>query len=201
MSKCTRLGCLKEYKEEENKDGSCVYHDGKPIFHELKKGWTCCNQVVYDWDEFQKLKGCRVGQHTDVKNSFEFFKSQNAQGNSQTENANDIVKNEPKPVIIDINEYEKEQKRIADEKKKNEVVNTEPLKNGEGKLYCSNAGCTLKVYKEEENNDIACKYHEGKPVFHDLKKYWTCCKTETWDWDEFMKLPTCAVGKHQPKFK
>lgn len=199
MLKCTRLGCLKEYKEEQNSDSSCIYHDGKPIFHELKKGWTCCNQIVYDWDEFQKLKGCRVGRHTDQKNTVEFFKSQNAQGG--VESSGNIVKEEKKEVVKDIAEYEREEKRKRDELEKLKEQNKEPMKNSEGKLFCGNLGCKDKTYVEDKNTDTACNYHSGKPVFHDLKKFWTCCKTETWDWDEFMKIPTCAVGRHIPKYK
>lgn len=39
--KCKRNGCKKAY--EENNPTACHYHPGKPIFHDLKKGWTCCN--------------------------------------------------------------------------------------------------------------------------------------------------------------
>lgn len=75
--KCKRNGCKKPYKENENNEQACNYHPGKPIFHDLKKGWTCCNQIVYDWDDFQKLKTCAVGAHTDqeVDSSGEFYKS------------------------------------------------------------------------------------------------------------------------------
>lgn len=38
--------------ESENGPEACNYHSGKPLFHDLKKGWTCCNMIVYDWDEF-----------------------------------------------------------------------------------------------------------------------------------------------------
>lgn len=40
---CKNKGCLKKYKESENDENACKYHDGKPIFHELRKGWACCN--------------------------------------------------------------------------------------------------------------------------------------------------------------
>ena len=75
------------------------------------------------------------------------------------------------------------------------------MKNSEGKLFCSNPGCKSKVYKEEENNDGACEYHKGQPIFHDLMKKWSCCPKETWDWDEFMKIPQCSKGAHKPKYK
>ena len=62
---------------------------------------------------------------------------------------------------------------------------------------CGNKGCTKKHFIDDENADDACNYHTGEPVFHDLKKYWSCCTTKvTYDWDDFMKLPTCAVGRH-----
>ena len=78
LKKCRRLGCGKEYYEKDNVEGSCHYHDGKPMFHDTKKGWTCCNQVAYDWDEFQKLQPCKVGKHSDVPpEKIEFFKSDN----------------------------------------------------------------------------------------------------------------------------
>ena len=47
--KCFRPGCGKKYTDENNTETSCNFHDGKPIFHDIKKGWTCCNKLVYDW--------------------------------------------------------------------------------------------------------------------------------------------------------
>ena len=55
QKKCTHLGYGKLYYEKDNIEGACHYHDGKPMFHDTKKGWTCCNEVAYDWDELQKL--------------------------------------------------------------------------------------------------------------------------------------------------
>jgi disease resistance protein len=71
----------------------------------------------------------------------------------------------------------------------------------DGKFMCANKGCTKKSFVPEENNDQACNYHTGEPVFHDLKKSWSCCGKVTYDWDDFMKLPTCAVSSHQMKYK
>lgn len=49
---CKRNGCHKFYSEDQNSENSCNYHPGKPIFHDLKKGWACCNQIAWDWDDF-----------------------------------------------------------------------------------------------------------------------------------------------------
>ena len=102
--RCKRHGCLKWYNPEENEDGVCHYHPGQPIFHDLKKGWTCCNKVVYDWDEFQKLPTCATGKHTDNKEEAqEFYKSSTVQNA-----ANALKKEEGKKIVVkDINEYNK----------------------------------------------------------------------------------------------
>jgi disease resistance protein len=113
--KCMRPGCGKEYTEGENTETSCHYHPGKPIFHDIKKGWTCCNKIVYEWDEFTKLVGCEVGRHSDVKQDAGFFKS------SAVENAQKGIDKAEKVQIKSIDEHEKEVKRLEDEKKKLEA--------------------------------------------------------------------------------
>lgn len=201
-----RPGCAKDYTESENSETSCSYHNGKPMFHDVKKGWTCCNQVVYDWDEFTKLKGCQVGSHTDIKQENEFFKS------SAVSNAQKGIDKEdtPQVKVRDIGEYEKEQKRIVEEKKKKEEEKPKEVlvsvyiyiqKSSDGKFFCGNPGCASKTYNLDQNEEGCCKHHAGQPVFHDRKKYWTCCKQEAYDWDDFMKLDPCVVGKHIPKYK
>jgi disease resistance protein len=113
--KCMRPGCGKEYFEKDNTDTTCNYHPGKPIFHDVKKGWTCCNKLVYDWDEFTKLTGCEVARHTDIKQEAEFFKS------STVDNAQKGIDKVEKAPIKSINEYEKEVKKLEEEKKKLEA--------------------------------------------------------------------------------
>ena len=71
------------------------------------------------------------------------------------------------------------------------------------KYYCGNPGCATKTFAMDENGAEACHHHTGEAIFHDLKKYWSCCSSERpcHDWDDFMKLPTCAVGEHTIKYK
>ena len=199
---CKNGGCLKKFNPTENKDDSCKYHSGKPIFHDLKKGWTCCNVIVYDWDEFEKIEGCTTGKHLEKKvkkettNQGEFFQSNTvnrAKGGIENHGA---VQSEVKN-IEDFNKQEEKRKEL--EKKEEEKKEKKYFLTKNGKWRCTNKGCA-KEFVEEDNCDGACKYHVGAPVFHDLKKYWSCCaQKETWDWDEFMKIPTCAEGRHIPK--
>ena len=65
QKKCLRPGCNKLYQESENNGTACSFHSGKPIFHDTRKGWECCKKIVYDWDEFEQIKGCCTGPHTD----------------------------------------------------------------------------------------------------------------------------------------
>ena len=73
--KWRRPGWGLKYKESENTVTSCKFHNGKPIFHDIKKGWACWNSVWYDWDEFENIKGCCVGKHSDEKIENDFWKS------------------------------------------------------------------------------------------------------------------------------
>lgn len=197
---CTNQGCRKKYNEAENSETACSYHDGKPIFHDIKKGWTCCNQIVYDWEEFMVIPGCKKGSHSDstVKGT-DFFKSSTV---SNAEKGIERVNDNQVNNVRDIKAYEDEQKRIEEEKKKKEAEKPkEIIKTSDGKYYCGNPGCIDKTFDPEKNNEGDCKHHTGNPIFHDRKKLWTCCKQEAYDWDDFMKLPSCTVGKHAPKYK
>ncbi|KRX08230.1 hypothetical protein PPERSA_07710 [Pseudocohnilembus persalinus] len=202
--KCVRNGCGKKYQENENNGQACNFHPGKPIFHDLKKGWTCCNQIVYDWDEFEKIPKCATGEHTNIKTDAnlkgqdQFFKSDTV---SNADNAQKKHEEKEKVKINKISDYNKkveEKQKEKEDQEPSKVQEIVVLANGNYK--CINKGCQ-KEFDPKENQDTSCNYHSGQPVFHDLKKYWTCCKKETYDWDDFMKLPTCTVGKHVPKTK
>ena len=67
------------YEDKENDGTACKFHPGKPIFHDIKKGWDCCSKVAYDWDGFQKIEGCTIGPHSDQKEETGFWKSSTVQ--------------------------------------------------------------------------------------------------------------------------
>ncbi|KAI9100679.1 HSP20-like chaperone [Phlyctochytrium arcticum] len=60
---------------------------------------------------------------------------------------------------------------------------------------CTNKGCG-KEYDEKANNDTACEFHAGAPVFHEGLKSWSCCTKKVVDFDEFLKIPGCTIGRH-----
>lgn len=194
--RCQNPGCQRDYLEAENSDTACRYHSGKPIFHDVKKGWACCNQIVYDWDEFARIPGCQQGRHSDEKRSTEFQPSQiveNAQRALDRDSRNRPIRN--------IEDYEREEEEK--QKKLQAAAESQPQipdLTADGKYKCANFGCN-KPYDPAENPEGSCHYHPNGPMFHDVKKFWTCCNATAWDWDEFQALPTCTVGVHRPKYK
>ena len=65
-----------------------------------------------------------------------------------------------------------------------------------GKLRCKNFGCQQE-YTEAENTDTACRHHVNHPMFHDTRKWWTCCDgVKVYSFDEMLTIPGCQVGRH-----
>ena len=122
--------------------------------------------IRYDWDEFQKIKGCTIGTHSNVKEQLEFFQS-NTVNNAQK--GIDAIPNAPAPVqprTVDQENKEYEAKKAAEAKKDVEMV---LFYTKDGKLKCTNKGCN-KAFEEKDNADDFCKYHPGAPVwFYVLK--------------------------------
>ena len=101
-----------------------------------------------------------------------------------------LIVSGPSPVIGSAR-----QKVLDEEKRKAEEAEAK-RKWAEGKVKCQNFGCA-QLFDPNDNPEGSCKHHVGPPFFHDCNKGWTCCKGKTaMDWDDFQKLPTCAVGRH-----
>lgn len=66
-------------------------------------------------------------------------------------------------------------------------------------LTCYNKACSTKgKFEESENGEEACRFHPGGPVFHDALKGWSCCKKRVTDFGEFLAIPGCTAGAHNP---
>lgn len=61
---------------------------------------------------------------------------------------------------------------------------------------CKNYGCQ-KHFELADNGPDACTYHEGAPVFHDTRKWWSCCEeAKVYDFDALYAVPGCKRGPH-----
>jgi len=180
---CKNLGCNTWYVEEMNSDTACHYHSGAPVFHDLAKFWSCCEGTkAMDWEEFQAIPACCVGRHCN-ESKVELFKPSSM----------------PMPTAQPLTEAEiREAEAAAAPAAPAPVVEDKPGPIIDGMARCRNRGCTVDKFVVAENHDEACHYHELAPVFHDTAKYWACCpKKKCFDWDDFMKVPTCKVGPHK----
>lgn len=54
--RCKNYGCNQFFSAESNTDKACKFHTAPPVFHDTKKGWSCCTKRVYDWDEFHTVR-------------------------------------------------------------------------------------------------------------------------------------------------
>ena len=110
-----------------------------------------------------------------------------------------VAKEEAKKVLnmADFNKAEEEKKKKAAEAAAQ--IEKKPVRK-DGKFTCANKGCTNRYFLDEENKEDSCHFHSGGPVFHDLKKYWSCCPDAvTYEFEELPKIPTCSVGPHVKK--
>jgi len=64
-------------------------------------------------------------------------------------------------------------------------------------VKCGHYGCSSE-YKQEENTETSCIHHPGAPAFHDGLKGWSCCKKRVSTFEEFMEIPGCSCGYHEP---
>lgn len=191
--RCRRHGCGKMFKIGDVTT-DCIHHAGYPMFHDLTKRWTCCGSESYDWDDFVSIPGCAHGVHSTELPPMAPTSKPASTSTPPVSTSGVTVKS--------IEEFNKsnEQSKPSPSAVSGEVENipSKPLVILGGQYKCKNNGCH-KDYNPNDNHEQACSYHPGAPIFHDLKKSWSCCKTVTYDFDDFMKLPTCATGPHVPK--
>jgi len=216
MPKCTRKGCNKSFEEKENKDDSCLYHPGAPVFHEGLKSWSCCkdvNKPVLDFESFMKLPACTTGRHTAEKPVEPTLQTPQTSAVAST---SEPPKTKPAAIV----------QRSTDGM---ETYSTTALANGlptisptpsappapapviedEDDLEvvvapgtkCMRLGCGKPFVSQEESRvgegeHSICVYHPAPPIFREGSKGYICCKKRVLDFDDFLKIEGCKTGKH-----
>jgi hypothetical protein len=61
---------------------------------------------------------------------------------------------------------------------------------------CKRRGCE-KIYEGDGSRTEECRHHSGEPIFHETMKFWSCCQAKSLDFDDFLKLEGCVVGRHK----
>ncbi|KPI83006.1 hypothetical protein ABL78_7979 [Leptomonas seymouri] len=189
--RCTNFGCNQYYKEEDNTDTSCHCHSKGPVFHDLEKHWGCCeSKKAYDWESFQQIPTCVTTRHSVSNKPFSFPKEEISNIPLSAEQLNPSAS-------ASSGMHDGRRTNGPREFEGAAFTHNEPQQIVDGKAKCRNYGCTNE-FVVAENNETACCYHKGGPVFWDTYKYWTCCPDKRClEFDDFVKIPGCCVGCHK----
>ncbi|KAJ3007663.1 UNVERIFIED_CONTAM: hypothetical protein HDU68_003396 [Siphonaria sp. JEL0065] len=196
---CGNKGCNQRYVEEDNCETACEYHSGAPVFHDALKGWSCCPKRVIDFSDFMKIPGCTVGRHipasaappkeqtppsvvakpTNIVDGKEVYGS--APAPSATKPSAPSVAPPSTPATPTIKEED-----LNDPVDATITVGT----------ACKRKSCN-HVYTDEASRTVECVFHSGSPIFREGSKGWSCCSRKVLEFDEFLRIPGCKVGKHR----
>ncbi|XP_020665058.2 cysteine and histidine-rich domain-containing protein 1 isoform X2 [Pogona vitticeps] len=212
---CYNRGCGQRFDPENNREDSCTYHPGVPVFHDALKGWSCCKRRTTDFSDFLSIVGCTKGFHNsekppepvkpEVKTTSERkeladlkpkFQEHIIQAPKPVEAIQRPSPDEPMSYLqLKVSASLKQALEKLKLSSSNEIKNeddTDEIKIG---TPCKNAGCT-KTFEGPHSMEEMCTYHAGVPIFHEGMKYWSCCKRKTSDFNTFLSQEGCTTGTH-----
>ena len=201
---CTNYGCGKYFvpgSEEE-----CHFHEKPPVFHDTVKYWSCCPKYkAADWDEFEKIATCQKGRHSTENRPLLASATPEAGGaqainntalNAEQLNALKASSNNAELMAAVASGEKHSGPREFEGAIQQQRDAPGPI-DAQGFATCRNYGCQKK-FKVDDNNDSACTFHTGAPVFWDTYKYWKCCPNQKrYEFDDFVAVPGCATGPHK----
>ncbi|XP_055588066.1 cysteine and histidine-rich domain-containing protein morgana [Uranotaenia lowii] len=206
---CYNRGCGQKFDPDANCEDSCIHHPGVPFFHDAYKGWTCCNKKSVDFTEFLNIKGCTSGKHSDEKppEPEKPDKKDNHVEEPVPEKIPEPIRKstlvrpefdspltELQPTVAPAFKKQMDElPRNVDNAKK---VTSSDLSEIQVGTTCKHGGCQYS-YEGTYNDDKACVYHPGVPIFHEGMKFWSCCQRKTSDFTAFMNQPGCETGHHK----
>lgn len=195
---CTRRGCSKRYTDATNGYDACQFHSEGPVFHEGMKGWMCCSKRVINFDECLAIPGCTYGPHTDYVDE--------SQESTSRDKDNGVILDK---VVDGISTYVPKNMPIKREQavhKYGEKINVKDYITEEPDdpldafiamgTKCRHNGCNQQ-FEGDHSRTEPCKYHPGQAIFHESSKYWSCCKPRCAEFEEFLKIEGCKIGRHK----
>jgi hypothetical protein len=193
--RCKNFGCQREFTDEENGEGSCRHHAEPPVFHDTRKWWGCCSDIkVLEFDELLAIPGCQVGRHSKEPPAIEVAR-QLAIAKANAEALERFDRNQT-GVNADGSAAPPKQNVAAAAAAPPPKPKVKP-NLPEGWARCKHYGCQVD-YKIAENAEGVCVYHSEAPLFHEGAKKWVCCGCTKYDFDDFIAVPGCARGRHEP---
>ncbi|KAK6645104.1 hypothetical protein RUM43_001380 [Polyplax serrata] len=199
---CYNKGCGNKFDPSQNKEDSCTFHPGNPVFHDAYKSWSCCNKRSIDFTEFLNIKGCTIACHSNVK------PPQPEKPEVDKSKAKEVVVCKaplPKVSTLERPPFNTPLVKMVPKvspKLKSQIESIvkqqqETTKNDEVTVgtNCKNRGCKA-TYTDSDSCTTPCIHHPGVPVFHEGLKFWSCCKKRTTDFAVFLEQVGCETGTH-----
>ncbi|KAI9828602.1 MAG: hypothetical protein M1826_005984 [Phylliscum demangeonii] len=206
---CRRRGCGAAYATSgATPDEPCRHHPGPPIFHEGRKGYTCCSRRELDFDDFLTIKGCTArpkhlfvgsGRKTSTTVDASAVKADQASlapaaaiataatataaavGASKTPPARALPPPQASPAPAPSAESDSDDPAV-------------PIP---AHATCRRRGCRAAYATSSAKPDEPCRHHPGPPIFHEGRKGYTCCSRRELDFDDFLTIEGCkARPKH-----
>uniref|UniRef100_A0A8C6L5K0 Zgc:92429 n=1 Tax=Nothobranchius furzeri TaxID=105023 RepID=A0A8C6L5K0_NOTFU len=205
---CYNKGCGETFDPSKNKDDSCLFHPGVPIFHDALKGWSCCKKRTTDFSEFLSIKGCSRGRHSNVKPQ-EPLRPEVLSDKADVKHTNnqEIIYQGPKSAEALKRERPSSEEPMTKLPYKVSASLVQALEklgiNQRTELLITDLTVYLtsprliQIYQGPDTDLEACTHHPGAPVFHEGYKYWSCCCIKTTDFDAFLDQKGCTTAKHR----
>ncbi|KJA18561.1 hypothetical protein HYPSUDRAFT_144805 [Hypholoma sublateritium FD-334 SS-4] len=209
MLRCLRKGCGADYTEDENTE-ICSYHPGAPVFHEGLKSWSCCkdmNKPVMDFEEFMAIQvsraslGCtEIQGHTrDAPQASPTVKAAPQNISATIVDGKEFfqVGNQPPPpraaAAAPAEAPQTPAPVMLEEDDLNTTVSpgTVCRRKGCGTIFVSN-----EVNRQGDGEGTVCHYHPLPAIFREGSKGYLCCKRRVLEFDEFLKISGCNIGRH-----
>ncbi|KAK4685157.1 hypothetical protein P7C73_g5001, partial [Tremellales sp. Uapishka_1] len=199
MPRCTNKGCLQDFEEADNAEGSCSYHSGGPVFHEGLKSWSCCNEnnkPVMEFDAFMAIPTCTTGKHSTAAPPKAAPTTEAPSVANLTISADGVeTYGAPAaPPLAPTNAPIAAAPAVVKVEEEDDL--SLPVPEG---ATCKRLGCGSKYEGEVSRgtgDKATCTYHPQPAIFHEGSKGYLCCKRRVLEFSEFLNIPGCKEGRH-----
>ena len=179
VAACTRPGCVGGGAE----GGPCRHHRLPPRFRDGWKLWPCCGVATRSFDELLAAPGCAIAAA---------HLAPGAEDEAEADTA--AAARSARPGAVPAPEGSAAAAGPCTPCGPPADAGGGAREGAGAPLTCANC---RQTFWAEGNHGRACAHHAEPPQFRGGGKLWPCCGRWAADWEEFLALPGCVVGRHR----